>query len=425
MMFNIKSLLPSKKALFLMFVGLMACGIAYGGYMYYQHYQSRLFRKAKALQEISEYTEAISVLKEHLIRNPKDLDAKIYLAQLYSTQGNHGKCLEILDRVYSEANKAGEQQMSRRVISLKRWDLATFANALNDSGTIKMKEGDLKKARELFQQAWDLWRKWMFSVALDTIEPATEADEWQFEFYISPLLSDIVLTYWLEGNYRQAKEELTNAFVITRSQDIRRKFPALVQKDFAGKLEELASKEFDKENYKLARIHWTEATECYSAASGYISFEDQTVPRLKYNCALTYFNEGDFQQGRKALSDLSMEFPDYQPQKIKEMLGGTKTVLFWQKEGAICRKAEKAFGEKRWSDVRVYCREAISYLLKSGIKEDEEEICRLNYNIAIAYYNDFKYKEAKEVFDKLQETKPNYNAEKVKELLAELREKDY
>lgn|GEM_PF-5820848 len=86
----------------------------------------------------------------------------------------------------------------------------------------------------------------------------------------------------------------------------------------------------------------------------------------------------------------------------------------------ICRKAEKAFNEKRWSDVRAHCREAISYLLKSGIREDDDEICRLNYNIAVAYYNDLKYKETKQMLEKLRETKPTFNKEKLQELLDEI-----
>ncbi len=425
MVFRFRNYSARRKSLFLILSVLIICGITYGGYKYYLYHQSQLLRKARALEGIAEYVEAIGVLKEYLIKKPKDLQAKLYLAHLYSCQGNYPKCLEILDKVEVEAARTGNDRLKRRVVSSKRYHLCLFAWELSDSVELMMAQEDYKKARELSKQTWDIWDSWIFSMAMDTLVPMEKADEFTFNYYIAPVVSDWALTYWLEGDYRQAEEVMDYALILTRSNELRRKFPAWIRKDFASKLDELASKEFDKENYALARVHWSGAIESYEAVGVALGVDDLKIPRLMYNRALTYLNEGKYSRWRKALSQLRSEFPEYQPQKIKAMIKDAKAASMWQGEEAICRKASKAFDDKRWSEARAYYREAMNYLLKSGIKEDHEEICRLNFNIAIAYYNDFKYNEAKEILEKLKTTRPTYNNERIKELLAELKEMGY
>lgn len=420
MIFKLKNLQSSKRTLLITLAVLIVCSIVYCGYRYYVHYQSRLYRMARALESIGELAEAIDALKTHLIDHPSDITAKVYLAELYETQKNYEKSSEIWRKVQKESLLRNEEHLVRRAQFSERNCFELLARTASDSARQALESGDLKKARKFYKIEYRYWLDWIgVKVPKDT--SGINRTDLVCKFYIAPVCANLAMTYWMDKDYDKGEKHLEEAKWITFYEGIHPDFEKWMHEDFAEKLDRLASEEFDKSNYALARIHWAQAMKSYQAATVSGAPYDN-VPRLRYNCALTYFFEGNYSQGQKLLSELREEFPDYESEKINEMIKDSKAMLFWQREESICKRAEKAFHEKRWPDARAYCREAINYLLKSGIKEDNEEICRLNYNIAMAYYNDFKYKEAKEVLNKLQRTKPNYNAEKIQELLNELRD---
>jgi tetratricopeptide (TPR) repeat protein len=82
-------------------------------------------------------------------------------------------------------------------------------------------------------------------------------------------------------------------------------------------------------------------------------------------------------------------------------------------------EASKAFRKKDWGFAAARFNDAAEYLLKVGYPRDDELVATCRYNVAMAYFNARRYKEAEEILRRLLEVVPKYNPSVVKEQLAE------
>jgi|GEM_PF-6064901 len=330
MVSGIDNAVPRKRTLVIALSAVIVCVIAYVGYRYYVDYESRLFRKAKALEGIGELAEAINALKGYLIENPSDISAKAYLAELYQSQGNYEKAIQIWKKVHQDASLTSQEHLAVQSRVSQRNCLQSLAQAYFDSARLALESGHLTESRQFYETEYRNWLDWVqVETPADTL--GMNRTDLVCKFDIASAFANIALTYWRQKDYDKAKEHLKGAKWVKYFKGIHPDFEKWVHEDFSDKLDDLASEEFDKGNFEMARIHWTQAMDSYLVAN-VGSDSGDAIPRLKYNCALTYLNEGKFAKGRKVFSELSKEFPHYQSKKVKEMMKDAKTILFCKKK---------------------------------------------------------------------------------------------
>jgi outer membrane protein assembly factor BamD (BamD/ComL family) len=81
---------------------------------------------------------------------------------------------------------------------------------------------------------------------------------------------------------------------------------------------------------------------------------------------------------------------------------------------------DQNFNDKSWVRARSNYLEAIRRYLDAGISTDSDVVLNCYYNIAMTYWNEKDYKEARSYLELLRYNHPDYDRLAVKDLLAKL-----
>ncbi len=405
-------------------------GSGYGGYQVYTNHFNRYLREARIFKSFGDYQKAEEKYKQHLSRNPDDLDSGFDLAFCLDKQDKMAQKLEFLKYIESETRQDKEkQQINERARSSIARTYITMADKATELASRALEEKKYGQARSHYEEAFshlDGYRLWIISKKEHVPEEFVLTELITCEDLLTGRWTDIAFTYWLEGKYNEAREKLK--FI--------RIYPSLSEKwqkwkfrHFALKVEELGNKTFGEKKYEDARLHWGEALDNYRKYNE----QSSDIPRIRYKTVTTYFYQKNYEKAEQLARKLTKDFPGYQSKRIswlindcEKELSVTKKVMK-KKKASFAERAEdawdeasKAFDKKNWGVARDWWYRAIEFATKAGTSQSNHYIADCHYNIAICYFNQGRYTEAQQNIMKLKEEYPNYykkNKEKIDDII--------
>ena len=424
---------------------IVVLGIGVAGYEYYSYYSVRKYlQEAKGYEGIGEYDKAIENYKKYLIRNPDDIKTKFDLARLLLKAKHEEQAIEVLEIVYREAKTKEVTDLRRSSYSLLKNTYSEVAEKYREEAEKAMQEKDYKLARTNYEREGlyftskaELTKR---EFGLDwTLAKLPPVDKWEEEnFNLSTVSGDEIkseyyfyyeamgqhcenranfaITFWLEGKYEEAREAISQYawMVYYHHLGDREELRKYRYSYFATELNDLGSKAFKKEDYKTARKHWEEAVINYER--GDIYYRD-IISEVKYNIAISYYNEENYLEAKKFLTQLQKDFPKYNTKKIKTLIDDCKKASIVKNIAMLGEKADKAFDKKDYSAARSYYREILAYAKKWGNPYGSLCLANVQYNIALTYWNKRNYKKAKEYLLELRSKYPDYEKEDVQDFI--------
>lgn len=407
---------------------IIIIGLSYSGYKFYNYQRKKHLREAEVYFNIGKYKEAEEKLIKHLLKYPHDLNAKFTLAYCFEKQNKLRESIKIYKQILLQTKK---QDLRTKVYRHLRSAYGDLALKLEKEASKQMEAKNFKEARKLFEQQLDC----LLEATRYALENAC-APKYRHIFFlalpekysISETLANIALTYWLEGNIEEARAALRGespqilisalAKAVAQTDKENKEVEELLNSvkkyklvTFADKLVQLAGKKFNKKDYKTARLYYEESLKAYTESGA-----KKMVPVIRYNVAITYYNEGKYLKAKEIAEKIKKDFPSYKPKKIDNFITKCQKAIVAKRKVNLmnlslkaCKEAEKAFNRGDYFEAIDHFRRAIDYAFKSGLeKSDSKYIAEIYYNIGISYYNAFEYKEALQHFLKIKSNFPSY-----------------
>jgi len=184
--------------------------------------------------------------------------------------------------------------------------------------------------------------------------------------------------------------------------------------EFASLLSDEASRNFEKKKWDLSIEGYKKAAEYYEKSK---TVKVELVPECLYNCAMAYWNKGNYVSSRKILSEIKSKYPNYYPKDVKKYISESKEAQIFSVAENHRKKASNYFKKEDWINARVSFLKCIEVLKKTGEPDNSNFIGNIRLNIAYTYWNERNYKKAKEKFLEVQEKNPNFEPQLVKEYL--------
>lgn len=168
------------------------------------------------------------------------------------------------------------------------------------------------------------------------------------------------------------------------------------------------------------KIFWNYVIIAYKKGGETDSSESCLI--VRYNIALAYWNTNKYWSAINELREIEKINPEYKNDEIKEMINSALKMAKFNEAPKAAGSATKLFDEETYDQARAYYREAIKLYLKAGLEENNPEICRLSYNIAMAFIKSTMFYEALETLERIQKINPKYDPELVSEKIKKISE---
>lgn len=392
--------------------------------------EDKALREARALALISEYKEAAEAYKKFLIKNPDNLQAKLELVNIYEKLRDFDKATDLARNVRMQAIGKNNSEMEDKALYTFRNICKMAADIYSDSAKKELEDFHYKTARDIYKLEFNLRKDVVYTYS-DLIvgkknaeddkkySKSSKIDKFFASYNLFEAAANIALTYWLAGEQDAAREELKNYFIETlfgrmdRDTVSQLSVPDLYQ-SFGDKLFALASKELEKKNYKKARDHYTGTIDAYLAAGKSIS--DAEISDLRYNVAITFWNEGKFGVASESLKQIKKDAPNYDIEAIGGMIKKGQILSFITAADEYFDLGIKSMKDKKYWRAIDYFRKASSYYVKGGLREKDENVCDCRFNIALSYLGLEEKGTAVEILKELIQINPDYNREQIESL---------
>lgn len=409
---------PRKKAtrLSLILTATIIVASSITGYIYYtQYYPKRYLRQAEAFKRMNDYPKAIESYKRHLLINPNDLAARLQLAKALLKQDQMDQGIEILTTVLREGNH--EKDLRKQASELIESSYSGLAKQFGQKAKTALEQEQYKLAIKAYDEEYSYLKK----LRTASHSPITQQkpNDYYMPFVLVRVLenrANLAFAYWLDEAFDKASETISEplyTFGTTDEDD-----PVLRYGLFASRLRDLGSKAFEGKDWKKARSHYEVALINYKKDTS--EFSRASIPKVRYDIAITHWNEGDFWKARELLTALRKDFPQYESEKIERMISEAKKAGFANWAEKAYKDGNKAFDEMDFTEARSFFHDAIKYFKKSGIKDSSELLATIRYNIAVTYWNQQNWPKAKESFLELKQKHPKFHKDKTEDYLNKL-----
>jgi tetratricopeptide (TPR) repeat protein len=395
---------------------MIILGSAIAGYVYYtQYYPKRHLRQAEAFKGMNDYPKAVESYKRHLLINPDDLAARLQLAKALLKQDQMDQAIEILTTVLREGNH--EKDLRKQTSELIESSYSALAKQFGQKAKTALEQEQYKLAIKAYEEEYSYLEK------LRTASHSPITQEKPNDYYMPFVLvrvlenrANLAFAYWLDEAFDKASETISEPLYTFGTTD--KDDPVLRCGLFASKLRDLGSKAFEGKEWKKARSHYEGALINYKKDTS--EFSRASIPEVRYDIAITYWNQGDFWKAKELLTALQKDFPQYESEKIERMLSEAKKAGFSNWAEKAYKDGNKAFDEMDFTEARSFFHDAIKYFRKSGGKDSSELLASMRYNIAVTYWNQQNWPKAKESFLELKQKHPKFRKDKTEDYLNKL-----
>jgi tetratricopeptide (TPR) repeat protein len=386
------------------------------GYIYYtQYYPKRHLRQAEAFQGMNDYPKAIESYKRHLLINPNDLAARLQLAKALLRQDQMDQGIEILTTVLHEGNH--EKDLRKQASELIESSYSALAKQFAQKAKTALEQEQYKLAIKAYEEECAYLEK----LRTASHSPITQQkpNDYYMPFVLVRVLenrANLAFAYWLDEAFHKASETISEPLYTFGTTD--KDDPVLRYGLFASKLRDLGSKAFEGKEWKKARSHYEGALINYKKDTS--EFSRASIPEVRYDIAITHWNEEDFWKAKELLTALQKDFPQYESEKIQRMISEAKKAGFSDRAERAYKDGNKAFDEMDFTEARSFFHDAIKYFRKSGVKDSSELLASIRYNIAVTYWNQQNWPKAKESFLELKQKHPKFHKDKTEDYLKKL-----
>jgi tetratricopeptide (TPR) repeat protein len=388
-----------------------------GSYYIYPYYQSkRYLKQAQSFTAIGDYEQSKKYFKLYLLNNPEDVAIKKELAETYLKIKQYDEAIKLLKILKSELKTSKKKDLQKPVDELLYLTNHDLAEEYKNKAEEFLSEKKYKEARNSYELQLSYIKEYKLlstSFSKDSEPPNLILLE-VLNTDLLVALANLAFTYWLEDNYEKSKEVISDILLWCYGQE---SFKVINKRYayFGSKVEELASFAFDKKDYKMARKHYKGALFAYENDSSESAISQ--IPRLRYNIAMTYFNQENFWHARKLLKEIKKDYPKYETNNIDKKIELCLKDAFLKGGFDELKQGSEYFEKKDWANARSSYREAIKSFKKSGANDISDLIALARYNIAVTYWNQKNWAKAKAQLLLVREKHPNYMKEEVDDMI--------
>lgn len=402
-----------KKKLFIISALILITCISVVALIQVREYQRRNLSKALAFEELGEYNKAKEHYREHILKNKNDYLAKIKYCKLLTKMNDLEIAVTILKNI---SHKVKNSDFKTIVTNDLRNNFDLLIEAYEDSSEIWSLKGNHEKSRYYLEKEFNSRHEGRFYTYSwwDTSSTFHKLEQYiLFENLVS-LRAKIALSYWVEGLFAQAGKVLDDYddnILFLENDD--KKWVNKKYLFYASALFDSASNVFDNGKYSKARGIWRECIIAYR--KGGESDSSESCLYAMYNIALTYCNTSKYWSAIDEFKKIGKMNKEFEKDKIKDMINSTIKLAKYNEASEQAESASKLFEQETYDQARTHYRKAIKLFLKAGLEENNPEICRLNYNIAMAYIKNSMYKEAISTLEYVKNINPKYDPKLVDE----------
>ena len=199
-------------------------------------------------------------------------------------------------------------------------DIATrrysfFYYKLGDLGSKYFEKKDYKNARKIYE------------LSLESIQKCGSS---KYKDIICELQYNIAITYYNESNYLKSEILLTKLHkdspeyatkdVNKLIQTCRQGYKIKLAQDTYNK----GHKSFEKEDYSSARDYYLDAMKYFKQAG--LEAGSDILAELKYNIAMTYWNQKNFTRAKDSLLELRQRHPTYKKEDVQDYIN---KIVIW------------------------------------------------------------------------------------------------
>ena len=385
-------------------------------FRYYNNYTKRDLNRAIAFEELGEYKQAKESYTKYLLKYHDDYHSKIKYSNLLRKMAEYENAIIVLTNLYNYVKK-GEIQNS--VSSDLKGNYNLLCDLYKDSSEVWLIKGNIEKSRYYSEKEFEYrYEGRFYNFTWDTSSTSKSVRDYLLFEELVALKAKIAILYRADGLNAIAEKVLDDYDGNVQSDYskwIKRK-----HEHYASALFDTASIIFSAGDYKKARDVWNESIDAYK--KGGSSDSSEACLNIMYNIALTYWNKEQYWSAISEFNRIINLNKNFQKNKIRNMINTAQISKKYKDATAKAENASKLFGAKTYDQARNDYRKSISLYIEAGLQRDNPELCRLRYNIAMAFINDRMYSEALKELENLQNINPRYDVELVYEKIMEVTE---
>ncbi len=368
-----------------------------------------LSKIADAYLKLGELDSAEAFLARHILRNPNDLEARLTHARVVLELGDTSKAVRVLESIRADARPRDSLYSTGAVTTLRQ--LSDLAARHADS-----------VAGELFRRGqFDSVSQYAYSAVASRRKAETlrreEGDtilSFLGKWNIAKAAARGVVSEHLAGDSGSAMNLMLRSPISIFDSSAWNSTLALA----GSTVDSIASAAFDAKRWRETRRLYTFGAQLYELQN-----DTMEQPRMLYNAAMADWNRGRYVSARSLLAGIRDSFPHYKINQIQNMIGeaatASATTATIQQLIQMQKQASTQFDEDQWLQARQTYRRIVALVREQGVEVGEYEP-RSMYNIAITYYNEQEYRQARAQLVELQRKFPSYQPDMITDVLRKL-----
>lgn len=391
--------------------GLYAVGRAGGPD--YLSYALRLAGGPDYLSQVDAYAtrgqldSAEALLRQHVMNHPHDFQARIRYGTLLLQRADTSNGITVLEEVQRDA--VGTDDTLWRVASRTLRAIARVqAHRADSISQVWVRRGRFDSAAAYARTAAEAYLRVR---ALDArLGDTTKLARLIGEIYVAWAAAEQVMASHLGRGASSSSDRLLGATPVSAG-DADLWQETLERTQYL--LDSLGSAAF-------AAGRWAAAERHYLRLRSLSAIKEDSCGEAGalYNAAMANWNAGHYTKSRRLLAFIRDSFPFYEPD-VQSRPAGVGTAASIRDVQRILRQAYSEFVRRHWPSARDYYREALR-VMEAQSRGTPSLVAATMYNIAVTYYNEAQYGEARARLLELQARFPTYRPDVVKNVLLKI-----